>query len=135
MHGSEALPGLLPQADALVVLLPLSDATRGMVDAAMLAALPDGALVVNAGRGAVVDTTALVREVEAGRLRAVLDVTEPEPLPDDHPLWRLDGVLAITAHYAGDTPAADRRAAELAAAQLGRFARGEPLLHVVRGPG
>ena len=134
VHGVEALPGLLERADALVVLLPLSDATRGMVDAAMLAALPDGALVINAGRGAVLDTLALQREVETSRLSAVLDVTDPEPLPDDHPLWRLDGVLAITAHHAGDTRAAEERALALAAEQLGRFARGEPLEHVVREP-
>ncbi len=84
---------------------------------------------------AVLDTGALQREVEMGRLRAVLDVTEPEPLPDDHPLWRLDGVLAITAHFAGDTREADRRAVELAAEQLARFARGEALRNVVREPG
>ncbi len=135
VHGADALPGLLPRADVLVVLLPLADATRGMVDAAMLSALPDGALVVNAGRGAVLDTSALQREVESGRLRAVLDVTDPEPLPDDHPLWRLDGVLAITAHFAGDTREADSRAVDLAAEQLARFVSGEPLLHVVRAPG
>ena len=127
----EELPALLPRAEALVVLLPLTDATRGMVDAAMLAALPDGALILNAGRGAVLDTDALTAEVGAGRLRAVLDVTDPEPLPDDHPLWAQDGVLAITPHRAGYSEAADRRAAELPADQLLRAARGEPLLNVV----
>jgi len=90
----------------------------------------DGALFVNAGRGAVVDTDALVAELQAGRLRAVLDVMDPEPLPDGHPLWDL--ALAITPHNSGDTAAADRRAVRLAAEQLVRFARGEELQNVVR---
>ena len=129
----EELPELLPRADALVVLAPLTDDTRGMVDADMLARLPDGALVLNAGRGAVVDTGALVAELGAGRLRAVLDVTEPEPLPDGHPLWEL--ALTITPHHAGDSPAAERRAIELAAAQLARYARGEELVNVILAAG
>jgi phosphoglycerate dehydrogenase-like enzyme len=130
VHAIGELPALLPGADALVVLAPLTAETRGLVDAATLAALPDGALVVNAGRGAVVDTDALVAELRSGRLSAVLDVTDPEPLPDGHPLWEL--ALAVTPHNAGDTAAADDRAARSAAEQLGRFARGEPLEHVVR---
>jgi phosphoglycerate dehydrogenase-like enzyme len=131
-HGPAELAELLPAAGALVVLLPLTPATRGLVDAALLARLPDGALVVNAGRGAVVDTDALVAELAAGRLRAVLDVTDPEPLPAGHPLWDL--ALAVTPHNAGDSDAASERAARLAAEQLGRYARGEPLANVVRGP-
>ena len=127
------LPELLSRADALVVLAPLTDDSRGMVDAAMLARLPDGALVLNAGRGAVVDTGALVAELRAGRLRAVLDVTEPEPLPDRHPLWGL--ALAITPHHAGDSAAAERRAIALAAEQLARYARGEELVNVVPAAG
>jgi phosphoglycerate dehydrogenase-like enzyme len=91
----------------------------------------DGALLVNAGRGPVVDTDALLREVRSGRLRAVLDVVDPEPLPPDHPLWTTPGV-AITPHVAGDSPPAERRAERLAGEQLARFARGEPLRNVVR---
>jgi phosphoglycerate dehydrogenase-like enzyme len=90
----------------------------------------DGALLVNAGRGRVVDTEALLGELESGRLRAVLDVVDPEPLHDDHPLW--DAALAITPHNAGDTRAADERAMRFGAEQLARFARGEALLNVVR---
>ena len=127
------LPELLPRAGALVVLAPLTDDTRGMVDAALLARLPDGALVVNAGRGAVVDTEALVAELRSGRLRAVLDVTEPEPLPDGHPLWEL--ALTITPHHAGDSAAAEERAIALAAEQLARYARGEDLVNVVLAAG
>jgi phosphoglycerate dehydrogenase-like enzyme len=123
------LDELLPVSDAVVVLAPLTDASRGMVDAAFLARMRDGALLLNAGRGAVVDTDALVAELASGRLRAVLDVVDPEPLPDGHPLWEL--ALAITPHHAGDSPAAEERAIALAAAQLGRYARGEPLENVV----
>jgi phosphoglycerate dehydrogenase-like enzyme len=132
VHGVDELPALLPHADAVVVLLPLTPATRGLVGAEVLGRMRDGALLVSAGRGAVVDTDALVAELASGRLRAVLDVTDPEPLPADHPLWEL--ALAITPHNAGDSPAADERAVALAVEQLGRFVRGEPLQNVVRGP-
>jgi phosphoglycerate dehydrogenase-like enzyme len=131
VKGLDALPRLLPRADAVVVLVPLTGASRGMVDAAFLAAMPDGAVLVNAGRGAVVDTAALLAEVRAPRLRAVLDVTDPEPLPAGHELWSAPGVLAITPHQSGDSAEADRRAARLAGEQLGRYARGEPLHNVV----
>ena len=132
VHGVDELATLLPAADAVVVLAPLSDRTRGLLGAAELAVMRDGALLVNAGRGPVVDTGALVAELERGRLRAVLDVTDPEPLPAGHPLWDL--ALAITPHDAGDTPDADQRAFVLAAEQLVRYARGEPLHNVVRRP-
>jgi phosphoglycerate dehydrogenase-like enzyme len=130
VHATEELPLLVGQADAVVVLAPLIPETRGLVDAALLARMRDGALLLNAGRGGVVDTGALVAELESGRLRAVLDVVDPEPLPDDHPLWAT--ALAITPHNAGDTEAADERAVRFGAEQLARFARGEPLLNVVR---
>jgi phosphoglycerate dehydrogenase-like enzyme len=131
LHGVDELPALLPGADAVVVLTPLSDATRGLLDADALAALPDGALLVNAGRGPVIDTDALVAETATGRLRAVLDVTDPEPLPDGHPLWSAAGVLAITPHIGGNSPRANRLSAELAGDQLRRFCAGEPLINVV----
>jgi phosphoglycerate dehydrogenase-like enzyme len=130
VHAVADLPELVGRADAVVVLAPITPETNGLVDAELLARMRDGALLVNAGRGGVVDTGALVAELESGRLRAVLDVVDPEPLPDGHPLWEL--ALAITPHNAGDTPAADARAARFGAEQLVRFARGEPLLNVVR---
>jgi phosphoglycerate dehydrogenase-like enzyme len=130
VRGVDELDELLPLADAVVVLLPLTEQTRGFVDARFLARLRDGALLVNAGRGAVVDTDALVSALARGRLRAVLDVTDPEPLPAGHPLWDL--ALAITPHKAGDSIAADARAVALAARQLRRFAAGEPLQNIVR---
>ena len=127
----DELPRLLPRADAVVVLTPLTEQSRGSVDARFLAAMRDGALLVNAGRGPVVDTDALLREVRAPRLRAVLDVTDPEPLPAGHALWSAPGVLAITSHQSGDSVAADRRAARLAAEQVARYARGAALENVV----
>ncbi len=131
LHGIDELPALLPRADAVVVLAPLTDATHGLIGAAELAAMRGGALLINAARGPVVDTDALVDEVTSGRLRAVLDVTDPEPLPDEHPLWSAPGVLSITPHIAGDSPAGNARAAELAGEQLARWCAGEALHNIV----
>jgi len=130
IHGIDELPALLPEADVVVNLLPLTEATRGAVGARELAAMREGALYVNAGRGATTDTAALVDALGTGRIRAVLDVVDPEPLPADHPLWAAPGVM-ISPHSAGDTPAADRAAWALAAAQLRRYVAGEKLENVV----
>lgn len=132
VHGIDELPELLPQADAVVLLAPLTDRTHGLIGAAELAAMPDGALLVNAARGPVVDADALLAEVVGPRLRAVLDVTDPEPLPAGHPLWDALGVLSITPHVGGDSPLGWQRAAELAGDQLARWLAGEELLNVVR---
>jgi phosphoglycerate dehydrogenase-like enzyme len=132
VHGVDELPALLPDADAVVLLTPLTEATRGLIGAGELAAMPDGSVLVNAARGPVVDTDALLAEVAGGRLRAVLDVTDPEPLPDDHPLWSAPGVLSITPHVGGDSPLGWQRAAALAGDQLARWRAGEELLNVVR---
>jgi phosphoglycerate dehydrogenase-like enzyme len=130
VHGVDELPELLPTVDAVVLLVPLSAATRHLVDAAFLAALPDGALVVNMARGGVVDTDALVAELVAGRLRAALDVTDPEPLPPDHPLWTAPHVL-LTPHLGGFTDATGPRFASLVRRQIERMAAGEELLNLV----
>ena len=132
LRGIDELPTLLPSADAVVVLAPLTDGTRGLIGNRELTLMREGAVLVNAARGPVVDTDALVAEVTSGRLRAVLDVTDPEPLPDDHPLWNAPGVLSITPHIAGDSPAGNARAAELAGEQLARWCAGQELLNVVR---
>lgn len=124
------LPQLLPETDILAVAVPLNDQTRGLLDAAALAALPDGAIVANVARGAVVDTEALTAETGSGRLRAFLDVTEPEPLPADHPLWTAPGVV-ITPHVGGGTFGWQRRAYALVRAQVERYVAGEPLQNVV----
>lgn len=126
------LPALLPQADVVVLLVPITDETRGMVDADFLSRMKDGALLVNAARGAIVDTEALLRETLGNRLRAALDVTDPEPLPPDHPLWHAPGVF-ITPHVAGSTPASARRLVRLVREQVERYVTGEPLANVVSG--
>jgi phosphoglycerate dehydrogenase-like enzyme len=119
------LPGLLGEQDAVVVMFPLTRETRHIVDAGFLARMRDGAILVNAARGPLVDTDALLAEVESGRLRAALDVTEPEPLPPDHPLWHAPGVL-ITPHVAGATRGFQDRAWAVAAAQIAQYAAGQP---------
>jgi phosphoglycerate dehydrogenase-like enzyme len=128
--GFEDLDGVLPGAEILVDLLPLTGETAGLLDARRLGLLPDGALLVNAGRGRTVDTPALTSELERGRLRAALDVTDPEPLPAGHPLWALPNVL-VSPHIAGDSPGATARAFALAGDQVRRFAAGEPLINEV----
>lgn len=134
VHAVDDLPSLLPSADILVVLVPLNSSTRRLVDEEMLAALPDGALVVNAGRGKVLDTGALLAELQARRLRAALDVVDPEPLPPDHPLWKAPGTF-ISPHVAGDSAGADDAAVKLMGEQLRRLAWGAPLLNVVERGG
>jgi phosphoglycerate dehydrogenase-like enzyme len=124
------MPAILPGADIVVSLLPLTHETRGIVDASFLAAMRTGALLVNASRGAIVDTFALTAEVASGRLRAALDVTDPEPLPDGHALWTAPGVI-LTPHVASDVHAEGERAWQLAFEQVGRYARGEPMINVV----
>ncbi|GAA3376020.1 2-hydroxyacid dehydrogenase [Streptomyces sannanensis] len=130
VHALADLPALLPEADVVVISTPLTPATTGLVDAEFLARMKDGALLVNIARGAVVDTKALLAELDGGRLTAALDVTDPEPLPPGHPLWRAPGVL-ITPHVGGPTSAFMPRAKRLLAGQLTRFAAGEPLGNVV----
>ena len=132
LHGVAELPRLLPRADAVVVLTPLTDSTRGLIGAAELAAMRDGTLLVNAARGPVVDADALLAETRTGRLRAVLDVTDPEPLPAEHPLWQAPGVLSITPHIGGDSPRGLAHAARLAGEQLARWCAGDPLINVVQ---
>jgi phosphoglycerate dehydrogenase-like enzyme len=130
VHGTDELPELLPAADVVVLVVPVTPETRGMVDAGFLARMKDGALLVNAARGVVVDTDALVAELTSGRLRAALDVTDPEPLPEGHPLWSAPGLL-LTPHVAGAVPDTNVRAAAAVTDQLRRVLAGEPLANVV----
>ena len=131
VHAVSELPELLPGAEVVFVIAPLTPETNGLLDAEALALLPDGALLVNVARGRLVDTDALVAETSSGRLRAALDVTEPEPLPRDHPLWRTPGVL-ISPHVGGASSAFFPRADRLVAQQLRRYAAGEDLENRVR---
>jgi phosphoglycerate dehydrogenase-like enzyme len=131
VHALDELDRLLPEADVVVVIAPHTPQTEDLISAPQLALMPDGALLVNVARGRLVDTDALVAETGSGRLRAALDVTEPEPLPTNHPLWRIPGVL-ISPHVGGASSAFFPRADRLVAAQLKRFAAGEELENIVR---
>ena len=132
VHGEDELPTLLGSHDAVVLVVPLTSDTTGMVDAKFLSRMADGAILVNAARGPVVDTDALVAELRTGRLRAALDVTDPEPLPADHPLWSFDGLL-LTPHVAGSCTGREKRAYGVAAAEVARFVRGEEPHNLVHG--
>ncbi|MEU8790125.1 2-hydroxyacid dehydrogenase [Streptomyces sp. NPDC048643] len=130
VHPLTELPSLLPASDVVVLSTPLTESTRGLVNADFLSRMKDGALLVNVARGPVVDTKALVAELESGRITAALDVTDPEPLPAGHPLWHAPGVL-ISPHVGGPTSAFWPRAKRLLAQQLTLFVNREPLRNVV----
>ncbi|HTX40975.1 MAG TPA: 2-hydroxyacid dehydrogenase [Acidobacteriaceae bacterium] len=132
VHAVSELPSLLPAADIVILTVPGTSETTGLIGEREIALMKQGALLVNAARGSVVDTDALVAALQSNRIRAALDVTEPEPLPDGHPLWSAPNLL-LTPHIASSTPAFMVRAMELAAAQVGRYLRGEPLENVVTG--
>ena len=126
------LPRLLPEADVVVLVVPLTEETRGLVDAGFLAAMKDGALLVNVARGAVVDTDAVVAALHGGRLRYATDVAEVEPLPEDHPLWDAPNLL-VSPHVGGASSAMWPRAHRLVRDQLHRYAAGEELVNVMSG--
>ncbi|PWG13777.1 dihydrofolate reductase [Streptomyces sp. V2] len=130
VHSIEELPELLPLADVVIVVTPLTESTRMLVNKPFLARMKDGALLVNVARGAVVDTQALLAELESGRLTAALDVTDPEPLPAGHPLWSAPGVL-ISPHVGGPSSAFLPRAKRLLVDQLVRYVNREPLRNVI----
>ncbi|MGX1851200.1 2-hydroxyacid dehydrogenase [Streptomyces sp. NPDC055299] len=134
VHPLSDLSALLPDADVVVLAAPLTEATRGLVGRDFLARMKGGALLVNIARGGIVDTAALLAELQSGRLRAALDVTDPEPLPAGHPLWHAPGVL-ITPHVGGPSSAFLPRAKRLLRDQLTLFAAGEPLRNVVATAG
>jgi phosphoglycerate dehydrogenase-like enzyme len=124
VHGFDELPELLPHAEVVILIVPLTAETRQLVDAPFLAALPDGALLVNVARGGVVDTDALVAELATGRISAALDVTDPEPLPGGHPLWSAPNLL-LTPHVGGFTTATHPRVMALMRRQVAALASGK----------
>jgi phosphoglycerate dehydrogenase-like enzyme len=130
VHGVAELPTLLPDADVVILCLPLTDASRGLVDAGFLASMRHGALLVNVARGAVVVTDDLVAALHAGQVRAAIDVADPEPLPRDSALWAAPGLL-ISPHVGGASSAMWPRAHRLVRDQLHRYAAGEPLANIV----
>lgn len=133
VHGMESLHELLPQADIVSLIVPLNNETHHLVDAEFLAKMKDGALLVNTARGKVVDTEALLAALNSGRIRAALDVTDPEPLPSDHPLWHAQNCF-ITPHIGGDTAAFVPRAQRMVAAQVQRWLQGDELRNIITLP-
>jgi phosphoglycerate dehydrogenase-like enzyme len=132
VHGIDELPALLPGADVVILIVPLTSETRGLVDANFLERMKDGALLVNVARGPVVVTDDLLTALETGRISAAVDVVDPEPLPVDHPLWRVPNLL-VSPHVGGASSAMWPRAHRLVRDQLHRFAAGEPLTNVMVG--
>ena len=131
VHAVSGLDGLLPRADVVVLILPSTAETYRLIGARRLALMPQGALLVNAARGPIVDTDALVDALRSGSIRAALDVTDPEPLPEGHPLWSCPNLL-LTPHVAGSSPQFAPRSLAIAAGELRRYIDGEPLQNVVQ---
>jgi phosphoglycerate dehydrogenase-like enzyme len=134
VHPLREIETLVPQADIVAVLLPLTPATRGLLGRSFLERMREGALLVNAARGEIVDTEALIEALDAGRIRAVVDATNPEPLPRGHPLWGASGVF-VTPHVAGVTKMFPERAYQLVREQIVRYLSREPLVNVVHEQG
>jgi phosphoglycerate dehydrogenase-like enzyme len=131
VHAVSELDSLLPRAEVVVLILPASAETRRLIGRRQLALMRQGALLVNAARGPIVDTDALVEALKSGRIRAALDVTDPEPLPEGHPLWECPNLL-LTPHIGASTPQFSPRALRTAAEELKRYMDGEPLHNVVQ---
>ena len=125
------LDDLLPAAEIVILILPLTEVSHGIIGATQMGLMQQGALLVNAARGPIVQTDALVDALNSGRIRAAVDVTDPEPLPAEHALWKCPNLL-ITPHVAGSTPQFSPRAVRIAVEQVRRVLAGEPLLHVVQ---
>jgi phosphoglycerate dehydrogenase-like enzyme len=131
VHAVSELDSLLPRAEVVVLILPSTAESRWLIDRPQLALMPQGALLVNAARGPIVNTDALVESLNAGHVRAALDVTDPEPLPEGHPLWSCPNLL-ITPHIAASSPQFSPNALRTAADELRRYLNGEPLHNVVQ---
>jgi phosphoglycerate dehydrogenase-like enzyme len=131
VHAVTELDSLLPQAEVIILILPATPESHKLIGARQLALMRQGALLVNAARGPIVDTDALVESLNAGKIRAALDVTDPEPLPQGHPLWKCPNLL-LTPHVAGSTPQFAPRAVRTALEELKRYMAGEPLQNVVQ---
>lgn len=131
VHPVSSLNDLLPVAEVIILILPLTEESHGLIGPAQFALMRQGALLVNAARGPVLQTDALVDALNQGRIRAALDVTDPEPLPAEHPLWRCPNLL-ITPHVAASSPQFAARAFKVAAGELRRYIRGEPLHNAVQ---
>src|SRR5580692_7801006 len=131
VHAVSELDSLLPRSQVVILILPATSESYRLIGARQFALMPQGALLVNAARGPIVDTDALVEALHRGRIRAALDVTDPEPVPDGHPLWSCPNLL-LTPHIGGSSPQFAPRALRIAAAELRRYMAGEPLQNVVQ---
>jgi phosphoglycerate dehydrogenase-like enzyme len=131
VHPVSELDALLPNADVIVLIVPLTDESRGLIGASQFNRMRQGALMINAARGPVVQTDALVGALNSGKIRAAIDVTDPEPLPEGHPLWSCPNLL-ITPHIGGSTPEFGPRSIRVAADELRRYINGEPLHNAVQ---
>lgn len=127
----EDLDELLPNAEIVILILPHTPQSHGLIGAKQIALMPQGALLVNSARGPIVQTDALVTALNAGHIRAAIDVTDPEPLPPEHLLWQCPNLL-LTPHVAGSTPQFSPRAMQIAADQVRRLLKGDPLMYVVQ---
>jgi phosphoglycerate dehydrogenase-like enzyme len=131
VHAVGELDSLLPKAQVIVLILPSSAETRWLIGERQFSLMQQGALLVNAARGPIVNTDALVQALQRRKIRAALDVTDPEPLPVEHPLWKCPNLL-ITPHVGGSSPEFARRSLKIAADELRRYMAGEPLRNVVQ---
>jgi len=131
VHPVSELDSLLPKAQVVILILPATPESNKLIGPRQLALMPQGALLVNAARGPIVDTDALVDALKAGSIRAALDVTDPEPLPEGHPLWSCPNLL-ITPHVGGSSPQFAVRGLAVAADELRRYLAGGPLRNVVQ---
>ncbi|MBS1814797.1 MAG: 2-hydroxyacid dehydrogenase [Acidobacteria bacterium] len=134
VHAIGDLHALLPTVDIVVLIVPLTDETRGLMGEHELRLMKPGTLLVNAARGPVVDTAALLAALQENRIRCAADVTDPEPLPSGHPLWSAPNFL-LTPHVASSTPLFLERAFELVARQVAHLENGEALENVVGNAG
>ena len=131
VHAVSELDSLLPHAQIVILILPDTPQSHGLIGPRQLALMPQGALLVNAARGPIVQTDALVDALQSGRIRAAIDVTDPEPLPEGHPLWSCPNLL-LTPHVAGSSPQFAPRSLDTAEGELRRYLAGEPLMNVVQ---
>ena len=131
VHAVSELDGLIPHAQVIILIIPSTDATRGLIGARQFELMQQGTLLVNAARGPIVNTNALVAALLSGRIRAAIDVTDPEPLPEGHPLWSCPNLM-ITPHIGGSSPEFTPRALRVAADEIQRYMKGQPLENVVQ---
>jgi phosphoglycerate dehydrogenase-like enzyme len=131
VHAVSELDRLIPAAEIIILILPLTPESHGLIGPQQIGLMQQGALLVNAARGPIIQTDSLVNALNDGKIRAALDVTDPEPLPPEHPLWKCPNLL-ITPHVAGSTPQFSPRAIKIAIDQIKRLMEGKPLLHVVQ---